>query len=384
MKAHAAAEGAQSPRIRMSEPGFPSVEQLAPYLERIGASRWLTNRGPLVEELEAAMASRIGGGCHVSLVANGTIALICALRAAGATGEVITTPYTYIATAAAIAWAGCKPVFADIDPGGFNICAESVERLVTPATSAILAVHVYGHPCDDQALRAVARRHGLGLIYDAAHCFGAGDADPSVCALGDFAAISLHATKMFHAVEGGAVVSNDLETKRRIDRIAGFGLESELAAPELGLNGRMSELHAAVGLANLDSIEREVGLRRQIAETYRTALAGVDGLILPGKAGNPLADPVSYFPLRVTAGEGVRDALADHLASRGITARRYFFPLVSEFEAFRDPAHPASESTSEAWSRSREVLCLPIHGRMRSRDGSCVVQALQAFFTQAG
>ena len=164
--------------IRMSEPGFPSAEELAPYLQRIGTSRWLTNRGPLVEELEAALAARIGGGCHVSLVGNGTTALICALGAAGVSGEVITTPHTYIATAAAIAWAGCKRVFADITPGGFNICPASVERLVTPATSAILGVHVYGEPCDDGALRDVARRHGLRLLYDAAHRLGVGGRNP--------------------------------------------------------------------------------------------------------------------------------------------------------------------------------------------------------------
>jgi dTDP-4-amino-4,6-dideoxygalactose transaminase len=374
------ADKANPRQIRISEPGFPSAEALAPYLQRMGDSRWLTNRGPLVEELEAALAARIGGGCHVSLVSSGTTALICMLRAAGVSGEVITTPYTYIATAAAIAWAGCKPVFADITPGGFNICPESVERLVTPATSAILAVHVYGHPCDDQALRAVARRHGLSLLYDAAHCFGPRDTHSSVCALGDFAAISLHATKLFHAVEGGAVVSHDIETKRRIDRIAGFGLESELAAPELGLNGRMSELHAAVGLVNLDSIDHEVGLRQQIAETYRSMLNGVEGLILPGMPGNPLVDPVAYFPLRVTAGERVRDTMAGRLASRGITARRYFFPLVSEFEAFRhDGASPAT-ATPEAWRRSREVLCLPIHGRMNCDDVAEVARAARVLF----
>jgi len=367
--------------IRMSDPTPLPMDALRPYLEQINSRRRYTNRGPLVEQLELELAKRIGGGCHISLVSSGTTALISVLKASGVRGEIITTPYTYIATTASILWAGCNPVFADVEPDGFNICPKSASKRITPATVGMIAVHCDGESCDHEAPKRIADRHGIRIFYDAAHVrdFAASPLNPLRC--GDFSAVSLHATKVFHAVEGGIAISWSAEAKRRIDQVAGFGLESECHASDLGLNGRMSEVHAAIGLANLDLLEGEIEARKMVCSIYHAYLATLDEITLSAPQSPKRTAACSYFPIRVRQGQKARDALLDHLQGYGIEARRYFFPLSSEFEAFRG-ASPASpqDATPEAFRASREVLCLPVHGRMTNSDATRIATCIQMFF----
>jgi dTDP-4-amino-4,6-dideoxy-D-glucose transaminase len=364
----------------MSDPTEVAASALQDYITQINTRRRFTNRGPLVEQLEFELGQRIGGDCHVSLVTSGTTALICALRAAGVHGEVITTPYTYIATAASIVWAGCRPVFADVVTGGFNICAESVSTLITPNTSAILAVHCYGEPCNDKALRQIADRHDIRLIYDAAHvCDFVGEPSNPLW-MGDLAVVSLHATKVLHAVEGGFVISRDADTKKRIDQIAGFGFENECTVSELGLNGRMSEIHAAVGLVNLGNLEAEITARQRVISTYFAWFSSSDCLSVPASWKDRKTNLCSYFPLRIRKGQASRDALHTYLQYHRIESRRYFFPLVSEFGAFSTFSQiPCYEATPEAFGASREVLCLPVHGRMTRDDAERVASIVVKF-----
>jgi len=263
----------------VTQPFLPPLEEFMPYLEEIWQEKWLTNNGSFHRQLESKLADYLGVE-HLSLFANGTLALITALQALRITGEVITTPYTFVATAHSLLWNKNKPVFVDIDPETLNIDPDKVEAAITPQTSAILAVHVYGTPCDTEKLQQIADVYGLKLIYDAAHAFGVTHNDQSVLNYGDLSILSFHATKVFNTFEGGAIICNDEKTKKRIDYLKNFGFADEVTVMAAGINGKMNEFQAALGVLQLDYIDQCIAARREITTRYREALTELEGIRL--------------------------------------------------------------------------------------------------------
>lgn len=348
--------------IFVTQPSLPPLEHFIPYLERIWASRILSNGGPLHQELEAELCRYLGVP-HISLFNNGTIALMTALQTLGLQGEVITTPYTFVATANAIVWNGLAPVFVDVDPDTCNIHPDSIEAAITPETSAILAVHCYGTPCDVEAIEAIAARHDLKVIYDAAHAFGVRcHCGQSVLTHGDLSVLSFHATKVFNTFEGGAIVCHTAEMKARIDQLKNFGFESERSISVAGLNGKMSEVQAAMGLLQLQHVEGYISQRAGVAALYRTSLSGLPGLRM--LEGTSLAANNSYFPVFFASAD-LREAVRMALLEQGVTPRRYFWPLVTEFEAFASLRH---HGLLQAQQLADTVLCLPMYPELEPTD----------------
>lgn len=346
--------------INVSEPFLPPVEDFLPYLREIWESRRLSNQGKFVQRLEVELARTLGVR-RVSLTNNGTTALIVAMAALGLSGEVVTTPFSFVASAHAIKWLGLTPVFADIDPVSLTLDPDEVERVITDRTSAILAVNVYGRPCEFEALRQLALRRGLKLIFDSAHAFGVRDQSGSVLRHGDVNVMSFHATKVFHTVEGGAIACADPETTSRIERIRNFGFVNEITVTDLGLNAKMNELQAAVGLVNLPFLETCILQRRRIHEKYVEGLKCVQGIVIPDFP-EGCSSNFSYFPVFVTEGFRMsRDALYSTLVADGIFARRYFFPLLSDIPLYA--CHPSAgrEHLQTAHRTAETVLCLPLH-----------------------
>lgn len=362
--------------IYVTRPALPPLEELQPLFERIWSSGVLTNGGPLHQELEAALGTLLGVP-HISLFNNATVALVTALQALGLRGEVITTPYSFVATANSVMWNGLTPVFVDVDPVTLNLDPNAVEAAITPRTTALLPVHVYGRPCDVEALATIASRHSLRIVYDAAHAFGVHRGPESVLQHGDLSVLSFHATKVFNTFEGGAIVSPDAATKRRIDQLKNFGFIDEVTVVAAGINGKMNELQAAVGLQQLRHYPAHLGRRAAIDAAYRAGLAGVSGLRCVG------LDPVwsanhSYFPVMVGDGASIgRDALYDGLKARGIFARRYFYPLISSFPMYRDLPSSAPDRLPTALRAAAEVLCLPIYPDLSDTDVARVIAAVR-------
>ncbi len=362
--------------LYVTRPTLPSLEDFEPYLRVIWASGQVTNGGAFHARLEAALAEYLDVP-YVALLANGTLALLVALRALGLRGEVITTPFSFVATTHALLWNDNPPVFADIDPTSLNLDPDAVERAITPDTEAILAVHVYGRPCALQALRDVADRHGLRLIYDAAHAFGVRLQDDSLWRNGDLSVLSFHGTKVFHTFEGGAIVCHDAAMKQRIDLLKNFGFRSETEVVELGINAKMNEFQAAFGLYALSGVDAEIAARARIATRYGETIEALPGLSrLPDMPG--VARPNhAYFPIQVGPSFPLdRDGLYSHLKRYDIHARRYFHPLISAFPMYagaRGLGHlPVAESVAA------RILCLPIHGGMDYADCQRVIDALRA------
>lgn len=363
--------------IYVTEPDLPSLDELKPYLARIWETKRLTNGGPIHKELEQALAEYFDVP-HVALFNNATIALLVALRALEVTGEIITTPFSFVATTHAISWNGLVPVFADIDPVTLNLDPAKVEAAIGPRTSAILPVHCYGNPCDVEGIRQVADRHGLRVIYDAAHAFGVEDAGGSVLRHGDLAVLSFHATKVFNTFEGGAIVCHDDETKLRIDRLKNFGFVNETTVVATGINGKLNEFQAAIGLLQLSSVSDALVRRRAIGETYRQRLAAVQGLRCMPEVGQRVAN-YSYFPVFVGPEFPVgRDRLQEILRDQGIFARRYFYPLISEFPMYRDLPTAIRHRLPVAAAAADSVLCLPIYPAMTDDDQDRVVGTIEA------
>jgi dTDP-4-amino-4,6-dideoxygalactose transaminase len=345
--------------IYVTRPLLPPLKEFIPYLEDIWRSGWLSNGGPFHQQLEHKLADYLGVE-HLCLFANATIALMTALKAAGVSGEVITTPYSFAATAHSLLWNNVQPVFVDIRDDDFNIDVDAVEAAITPATSAILPVHCYGHPCDVRRLQRLADKHRLRLIYDAAHAFGNRWDGRSLLAFGDLSVISFHATKVFTTFEGGAVVCADARTKQRIDRLKNFGLADEVNVVEPGLNGKMNELQAAFGLLQIGHVDAAIERRRQIDAAYRALLADVPGVRLPIAPARESTNG-SYFPIRIAPPYPLsRDALYDALKAEHIYARRYFYPLLSDLPMY-SMLPSARAGLPNARAASSEVLCLPIH-----------------------
>lgn len=346
--------------IYVTRPYLPPMEELQSYLEQIWANRQLTNAGPFHEEFEQALCDFLGVE-HISLFTNGTLALVTALQALRITGDVITTPYSFVATAHSLLWNGIRPVFVDIDPVTLNLNPDKIEAAITPQTTAILPVHVYGRPCDTARIQAIADIYGLRVIYDAAHAFGVEDEGGSILRHGDVSILSFHATKVFTTFEGGAVVSPDAKTKKRVDYLKNFGFADEVTVVAPGINGKMNEFQAALGLLQLKHINDALKQRAELDEYYRKTLAGI-----PGIRCLPLPDcsrsNYAYFVIMVEPEYLLsRDELYTRLRQNNIFARRYFYPLISNFPMYR--ALPSSNKSNlpVASASADKVLCLPIY-----------------------
>lgn len=346
--------------VYVTQPFLPPLENFIPYLEKIWTNKILTNGGPFHQQLEQALCDYLGVK-HIALFTNGTIALVTALQALRITGEVITTPYSFVATSHSLLWNGIKPVFVDIDPGTLNLDPAKIEAAITPHTTAIMPVHCYGHPCDIDAIQKIADIYNLRVIYDAAHAFGVQDEGGSILRHGDLSVLSFHATKVFNTFEGGAIVCPDDKTKQRIDFLKNFGHSGEVTVVAPGINGKMSEFNAALGLLQLKYIEQALARRKGIAAAYRERLKGVKGIHCLNDAGEKVAN-YAYFPILVEADYPIsRDNLYQNLKDNGIHPRRYFYPLISDFPMYRGLPSAHRENLPVAAAAAQQVLCLPIY-----------------------
>ena len=353
--------------LYVTRPDLPPLEEFLPYLREIWDSRVLTNGGPYHRRLEQALCEYLGVR-HIALFTNATIGLVTALQALRIRGEVITTPYSFVATAHALQWNGIRPVFADIDPVTHNLDPHSIEAAITPETTAIMPVHCYGAPCNVKAIERIATAYNLKVVYDAAHAFGVRLNGASVLAEGDLSVLSFHATKVFNTFEGGAIVCPDARVKQHIDHLKNFGFVNETTVVATGINGKMSEFNAALGLLQLQHVDQAIARRGQIDALYRALLDGVEGLRLPASPVNALSNH-SYFPILVDDAFPVsRDALCHRLREHGIVARRYFYPLISEFPMYRGLPSAQPERLPVAADTSRRVLCLPIYPSLADAD----------------
>lgn len=353
--------------IYVTQPYLPPLEEFIPYLEQIWDNKILTNNGPFHQQLETALCEYLGVE-HLSLFTNGTIGLVTALQALRITGEVITTPYSFVATTHSLLWNNIKPVFVDIDPVTCNLDPDRIEEAITPQTTAIMPVHCYGNPCAVEHIQKIADTYGLKVIYDAAHAFGVQYKGESLLRHGDLSVLSFHATKVFNTFEGGAIVCPDAKTKQRIDYLKNFGFADEVTITAPGINGKMSEFNAAFGLLQLKHIDDALARRKRIETRYREALADVAGISLlpipPDTTGN-----ASYFPILVGDGYPLsRDALYQCMKDVGINGRRYFYPLISDMPMYRGLASAAPENLTEAQRVADQVLCLPIYPDLTDDD----------------
>ena len=347
----------------VTQPSLPPLEEFLPYLQKIWDSKILTNGGPFHQQLEQALCEYLGVA-HISLFTNGTIALVTALQALRITGEVITTPYSFVATAHSLLWNGIRPVFVDVDPATLNLDPARIEAAITPQTTAILPVHCYGHPCDVEAIQRIADRYGLRVIYDAAHAFGVQTQGGSVLRYGDLSVLSFHATKVFNTFEGGAIVSPDAKTKQRIDHLKNFGFVDEVTVVAPGINGKMNEFSAAFGLLQLKGLNEAVRLRRSVDTRYREGLASIKGIRCLGDTGETVQN-YSYFPILVEPEYGLsRDGLYDKLRRDNIFGRRYFYPLISAFPMYRGLPSATRSNLPAAARAAEQVICLPMYSEL--------------------
>ncbi|MDE5417462.1 DegT/DnrJ/EryC1/StrS family aminotransferase [Labilibaculum sp. DW002] len=346
-------------KILVTRPQLPPLNEFIPMLEDIWDSRWLTNNGKYHEEFEKALAIFLGVP-YVSLFANGTLALMAALQCLRVKGEVITTPYSFVATTHSLWWNGIKPVFVDIDPVYGNLNPDLIEAAITPETTAILPVHVYGNPCKVEAIQNLADIYGLKVIYDAAHAFGVKLKNSSVLNYGDLSILSFHATKVFNTIEGGAIISHDLKTKKRIDFLKNFGIADETTVVAPGINAKMNELQAAYGMLQLKYFDTAIDGRKHITDKYKEGLEGIAGIRFLNEATN-VDYNYSYFPIFVDELEfgRSRDDVFEELKKYDIYGRRYFYPLISEFSAYR--GLPSAKGLDVAYELSRQIICLPLY-----------------------
>lgn len=361
--------------IFVTRPYLPPLQEFVVELEKIWASRILTNAGPYHQQLESRLAE-VFGVEHVSLFTNGTIALITALEAVGVTGEIITTPYSFVATSHAIVKCGCRPVFIDVDPQTLNLDPSRISDAVTPRTSAILPVHCYGQPCDVEGIAEIAGRFGLPVIYDAAHAFGVKLNEKSLLQFGELSVISFHATKVFNTFEGGAIICHDAAMKARIDRLRNFGFVDEMTVIDVGGNGKMSEMNAALGLLQLNYLAGALEARHRIDQIYRRRLALVPGVRCLGQ-GDEVGKNYAYFPVLIEDNFPIaRDELYQRFRAVGVHARKYFHPLISSFPMYRDLPSAGEGRLPVAQDASSRVLCLPIFPDMSDDQVDEVVEVI--------
>ena len=383
--------------ITVTSPLLPNLDEFHEMLQQIWESKWITNNGSFHKQLEAALAEYLKVP-YVSLFTNGTLPLLTALQAMRITGEVITTPYSFVATTHSIWWNGCKPVFVDIDPKTGNMDPNAIEAAITPRTTAIMPVHCYGKPCDVRAIKAIADKYGLKVIYDAAHAFALeipkDEADykvafdeatnalnpsqatkhvqvetESILNWGDMSTLSFHATKVYNTIEGGAMIMHDAETKKRIDYLKNFGFYDETTVVGPGINSKVDEMRSAYGLLNLKQVDQAIANRQKVANAYRDALRGIDGLTffedMPGVKHN-----YSYFPMFIDAEKygTTRDELYFKMKEANVLGRRYFYPLISEFSTYRGLESARPENLPNAHKMANSVICLPMHHELSQED----------------
>lgn len=354
--------------ITVTTPLFPPLEEFIPYLEDIWKRKWLTNNGHYHNLLEEELCKYLGVK-HLCLFSNATLALITALQSLRITGEVITTPYSFVATTHSLWWNGIKPVFVDIDPVWCNLDPDKIEAAITPRTTAIMPVHVYGNPCDTDRIQEIADKYGLRVIYDAAHAFGVKKGGESILTQGDLSILSFHATKTYSTIEGGAIICPDEKTKQRIDYLKNFGFAGETIVVAPGINAKMDEVRAAFGLLSLKFVDNAMKIRRVSVEKYRTELKDVPGISfmqdMPGVTHN-----YSYFPIFIDADKyGMsRDELYQKMKAVNIFGRRYFYPLISEFSTYRGLESAAPENLPISNNIAKRVICLPMHHELISTD----------------
>ena len=354
--------------ITVTSPLLPDLNEFNELLGQIWDSKWITNNGSFHKKLEAALCEYLKVP-YVSLFTNGTLPLLTALQALRITGEVITTPYSFVATTHSIWWNGCRPVFVDIDPATGNIDPDRIEAAITPKTTAIMPVHVYGKPCDTKRIQEIADKYGLKVIYDAAHAFGVEVNGESILNAGDLSTLSFHATKVYNTIEGGAMVMHDAETKKRIDYLKNFGFANEVEVVGPGINSKMDEMRSAYGLLNLKQVDAAIEARHQVAIRYREALRDVEGITffddMPGVRHN-----YSYFPIFVDAEKYgmTRDELYFKMKENGVLGRRYFYPLISTFSTYRGLPSATRENLPQAHKMADSVICLPMHHVLSEED----------------
>jgi dTDP-4-amino-4,6-dideoxygalactose transaminase len=353
--------------IYVTQPDLPPLEEFMPYLQQIWDSKVLTNGGPFHKQLEAELADYLGVK-YISLFTNATIALVTALQSLRISGEVITTPYSFVATAHSLLWNGIKPVFVDIDPDSLNLDPACIEAAITPQTTAIMPVHCYGRPCDVEAIQRIADDYNLKVIYDAAHAFGVKQHGQSILQHGDLSVLSFHATKAFNTFEGGAIISPDAKTKQHIDHLKNFGFVNEVTVVATGINGKMSELNAALGLLQLKHVGKAIARRQAIDRLYREQLAGIPGIRMLQPAADTEAN-YSYFPILVEGDYPLsRDAIYQQMKDAGIYGRRYFYPLISDFPMYRGLPSAHASNLPVAKATSSRVICLPIYPALSDED----------------
>lgn len=355
-------------QITVTSPLLPPLEEFIPYLQDIWNRKWITNNGHYHQELEKALCEYLGVD-FISIFTNGTLPLITALQALRITGEVITTPYSFVATTHSLWWNGIKPVFVDVDPNTGNLDPAKIEAAITPKTTAIMPVHVYGNPCDTDAIQNIADKYGLKVIYDAAHAFGVKVDGESILKAGDISTLSFHATKTYNTVEGGALICHDAKTKQRIDYLKNFGFagETEVVAP--GINSKMDEVRAAYGLLNLKHVDAAIEARRHVAERYREALTNVPGLSMFNER-HDVTYNYSYFPVFIDAEKFgmTRDELYFKMRDNDILGRRYFYPLISQFSTYRGLPSASPANLPIATRMADRVICLPMHHSLAESD----------------
>lgn len=363
-------------KITVTSPLLPSLEEFTLYLQDIWQRKWITNNGFYHQQLEKALSEYLKVP-YISLFTNGTLPIILALQALRITGEVITTPYSFVATTHSLWWNGIKPVFVDIDPKTGNLDPDNIEAAITPLTTAIMPVHVYGKPCDTEKIQAIANTYGLKVIYDAAHAFGVEVNGRSVLEAGDMATLSFHATKTYNTIEGGALICRDAETKNRIDYLKNFGFAGETTVIAPGINGKMDELRAAYGLLQLKYVDIAIEKRKQVAIVYRNELRKVEGISyfedMPKVRHN-----YSYFPIFIDEKKYgmTRDELYFKMREANIMSRRYFYPLISEFSTYRNLPSAKKENLPNAHKMADSVICLPMHHELSDEDLERIVKVI--------
>lgn len=354
--------------ITVTSPLLPNLEDFHEILKDIWAKKWITNNGSYHQKLEGALCEYLKVP-YISLFTNGTLPLITALQALRITGEVITTPYSFVATTHSLWWNGIKPVFVDIDPSTGNLDPDKIEAAITPQTTAIMPVHVYGQPCRTKEIQDIADKYGLKIIYDAAHAFGVEVDGNSILNEGDLSTLSFHATKVYNTIEGGALVMHDAKTKQRIDYLKNFGFANEVEVVAPGINSKMDEIRSAYGLLNLKLVDQAIEARHQVAIQYRNALQNIKGISfwedIPRVRHN-----YSYFPIFVNADEYgmTRDELYFKMKSHNVYGRRYFYPLISTFSTYRGLDSASRNNLPNAYKLADSVICLPMHHTLTNED----------------
>lgn len=363
-------------KITVTSPLLPDLDEFYGLLKQIWNKKWITNNGDFHRKLEAALCEYLKVP-FLSLFTNGTLPLITALQALRITGEVITTPYSFVATTHALWWNGIKPVFVDVDPVTGNMDPEKIEAAITPRTTAIMPVHVYGNPCDTNRIKEIADTYGLKVIYDAAHAFGVDVNGESILEAGDMSTLSFHATKVYNTVEGGALIMRTPEAKQHVDYLKNFGFAGETKVVAPGINSKMDEVRAAYGLLNLKQVEKAIASRKRIAEFYRENLADVPGIRcmydIPGVKHN-----YAYFPIFVSEEFGrSRDELYYAMQQDGVYGRRYFYPLISEFSTYKGLGSSNPANLPNAHKLADSVICLPMYAGLTDEQAERIVEAIK-------